>query len=369
MTGKWICVNKIPVLDLRYRVSGLFEGNTYEFRVFAENVAGISEPSFTSDPIKATRAITKPGPPGNLKLKDWSKSYADICWTKPTRDGGSPILGYKSCMVSWENPEDNGGTEITQYVIECRQPSQRAWTVVSNDCTKRLFKAPLTEGCEYFFRVSAENKIGVGPPSETKSPIVAVDPIEKPGEPVDFQIAEIGKTFCYLKWKKPDYDGGSRNLAYHIEKKPKEAEEWERLHKGTYHKVKGLLKGNEYVFRVLAVNKYGVGEALESENIKVTDPYTRPTAPTGVDVTSITGDSMTINWYKPASDGGSPVTGYVIERREKTGMRWIRVNRDIVTECSTSNLNKSVCVIFCFLFLKMWVLFLQRRRRLIQTWP
>uniref|UniRef100_A0A3Q3K541 Fibronectin type-III domain-containing protein n=1 Tax=Monopterus albus TaxID=43700 RepID=A0A3Q3K541_MONAL len=82
MTGKWIRVTKTPVLDLRYRVSGLFEGNTYEFRVFAENSAGISKPSRTSDPIKATRAITKPGPPVNLKLKDWSKSYADICWTK-----------------------------------------------------------------------------------------------------------------------------------------------------------------------------------------------------------------------------------------------------------------------------------------------
>uniref|UniRef100_A0A3Q3GUT0 Titin n=1 Tax=Labrus bergylta TaxID=56723 RepID=A0A3Q3GUT0_9LABR len=357
--------------EYEYRVSGLFEGNSYEFRVFSENIAGISEPSPTSDPIKATRAITKPGPPGNPKLKDWSKSYADICWTKPTRDGGSPILGYvveiqksgtaqwdrinkdlikmcahrvpgliegmeyrfriratnkvgdseprelsetvlakdilvppeltvdvscrdsltvragqiislitrvkgrpdpeitwtkdaralsrdkrtemnnnyplcefvindavrsdygkyaivaknssgqaqatiivnvldtpgacqnlkvayatkNSCMVSWENPEDNGGTEITQYIIECRQPSQRGWTVVSNDCTKRLIKAPLTEGCEYFFRVSAENKIGAGPTIESKTPVLAVDPIEKPGEPIDFQISEIGKTF------------------------------------------------------------------------------------------------------------------------------------------------------------------------------
>uniref|UniRef100_A0A667WSM8 Titin n=1 Tax=Myripristis murdjan TaxID=586833 RepID=A0A667WSM8_9TELE len=76
MTGKWIRVNKTPVLDLRYRVSGLFEGNTYEFRVFAENIAGISEPSPISDPVKASRAITKPGPPGNPKLKDWSKSYS-----------------------------------------------------------------------------------------------------------------------------------------------------------------------------------------------------------------------------------------------------------------------------------------------------
>uniref|UniRef100_A0A3P9JWW3 Titin n=1 Tax=Oryzias latipes TaxID=8090 RepID=A0A3P9JWW3_ORYLA len=82
-----------------YRVSGLFEGNIYEFRVFAENVAGISEPSLTSDPVKATRAITKPGPPGNPKLKDWSKSYADICWTKPTRDGGTGQIISLICRV------------------------------------------------------------------------------------------------------------------------------------------------------------------------------------------------------------------------------------------------------------------------------
>ncbi|KAJ0005322.1 hypothetical protein NQD34_015216 [Periophthalmus magnuspinnatus] len=456
MTGKWIRVNKTPVLDLRYRVSGLCEGNSYEFRVFAENVAGISEPSLTSDPIKAARALTRPGPPGNLKLKDWSKSYADICWTKPTLDGGSPVLGYvveaqksgtaqwdrinkdlikmcayrvpgliegleyrfriratnkigdseprelqevvlakdilvppevtvdvscrdsltiragqiinlitrvkgrpdpeitwtkdaralardkrtdfinnyplcelvindavrgdygkyaivaknssgqaqatiivnvldtpgacqnikvayvtkNSCMVSWENPEDNGGTEITQYIIECLQPSQRNWTLVSNDCTKRLIKAPLTEGCEYFFRVSAENKIGAGPPTETKNAVLAVDPIEKPGEPLDFHIAEIGKTFCFLKWRKPDYDGGSKNLAYHVEKKPKEAEEWERIHKGaikeTYFMADRCLENQLYQFRVQTKNEGGESGWVTSPEVLVKEQLTEP---------------------------------------------------------------------------------------------
>lgn len=476
MTGKWIRVNKTPVLDLRYRVSGLFEGNTYEFRVFAENVAGISEPSLTSDPIKATRAITKPGPPVNPKLKDWSKSYADICWTKPTRDGGSPILGYvveaqksgsaqwdrinkdlikicayrvpgliegmeyrlriratnkigdseprdlpetilakdilvppevvvdvscrdsvtvragqiislisrvkgrpdpeitwtkdaralsrdkrtdinnnypvceliindcvrsdygkysivaknssgqaqatilvnvldtpgacqnlkvayatkKSCMVSWENPEDNGGTEITQYIIECRQPSQRGWTIVSNDWTKRLIKAPLSEGCEYFFRVSAENKIGVGPSTETKSPVLAVDPIEKPGEPIDFHISEIGKTFCFLKWKKPDYDGGSRNLGYHIEKKPKEAEEWERLHKGaikeTYFMADRCIENQIYQFRVQTKNEGGESNWVTTGEVLVKEQLVQPEVKIKLDGTHVVraGDSIAL---------------------------------------------------------------------------
>uniref|UniRef100_A0A4W5MMJ7 Immunoglobulin like and fibronectin type III domain containing 1, tandem duplicate 2 n=1 Tax=Hucho hucho TaxID=62062 RepID=A0A4W5MMJ7_9TELE len=147
MTGKWIRVNKTPVLDLRYRASGLFENNSYEFRIFAENVAGVSEPSPVSDPVKCTRPITKPGPPLNPKLRDWSKSYADLVWTKPTRDGGSPILG---------------------YIVECQKSASAKWEKVHKDLIPMCaFRAMgLTEGMEYRFRISASNIIGDGKPTE-----------------------------------------------------------------------------------------------------------------------------------------------------------------------------------------------------------
>uniref|UniRef100_A0A3Q3B710 Titin n=1 Tax=Kryptolebias marmoratus TaxID=37003 RepID=A0A3Q3B710_KRYMA len=156
MTGKWIRVNKTPVLDLRYRVSGLFEGNSYEFRVFAENIAGISEPSLTSDPIKATRAMTKPGPPSNLKLKDWSKSYADICWTKPTRDGGSPVLG---------------------YVVEAQKSGTAQWDRINKDLIKICaYRVPgLIEGMEYRIRIRATNRVGDSEPRELPETILAKD--------------------------------------------------------------------------------------------------------------------------------------------------------------------------------------------------
>lgn len=715
LTGKWIRVNKTPVLDLRYRVSGLFEGNSYEFRVFAENIAGVSEPSLPSEQMKAKRPLGRPGPPQSPKLKDWSKSYADLVWTKPTRDGGSPVLGYiveiqksgsaqwdkinkdlipfcafrvngliegmeyrfriraankigegepreltetvlakdilvppevvvdvscrdlvtvragqiislvtrvkgrpdpeitwtkdaralgrdkrteintsyplaelvienavrgdygkyailaknssgtaqatiivnvldipgacqnlktayvtrTSCMVSWENPEDNGGTEITNYIIECRQPSQRNWTLVSNDCTKRLVKAPLTENCEYFFRVRAENKIGAGPPVETKDPILAVDPVDRPGPPENLQISEIGKTFVFLKWKKPENDGGSRNLAYHVEKKPKEAEDWERLHRGAIKdtffmadrcienqiyqfrvqtkneggesdwvttaetlvkevvvepslklklegtlvvkagdtvaieaevtgtpdpeikwtkegstidlhrspritieggikfskfvltnsrrtdtgkfvvtatntggtasasatlnvldrpgpirdlkvsgisvdrctlsweipeddggcdiynyiiekcetqrgvwsvhssavitnsaKVTRLTEGNEYIFRVRAENKMGAGPAVQTESIVARTQFSVPGAPDAPEVTKITKNEMTVVWCSPDFDGGKPITGYILEKREQHTVRWAPVAKDPVsgTSMTVSNL-------------------------------
>uniref|UniRef100_A0A3Q3KBC3 Fibronectin type-III domain-containing protein n=1 Tax=Monopterus albus TaxID=43700 RepID=A0A3Q3KBC3_MONAL len=92
-------------------------------------------------------------------------------------------------------------------------------------------------------------------------------------------------------------------------------------------KITKLLKGNEYLFRVRAVNKYGEGENLESEPITAMDPFTIPSPPTDVEVTSATNEAMTICWKRPASDGGCRISGYITEKREKHGIRWVRVNK------------------------------------------
>lgn len=457
ISGKWVRVNKSPVLDLKFRATGLFEGNTYEFRVFAENIVGISKPSPVSDPIRAFRPITPPGPPINPKLKDKTRETAELVWTKPLKDGGSRILGYviecqkagttqwnrinkddlirqcaftvpgliegneyrfrikaanvvgegeprelpetvlakdilsppelelditcrdlitvrvgqtikivgkvrgrpdpditwskdgktlvkdkrveiihefphielqvktatradhgkyliaaknssghaqasaivnvldrpgpcqhlkvsyvtkDSCVVSWENPEDNGGSEITSYIVEYRQPSQRGWSIVSSDLTKRLVKAHLVENHEYFFRVCAENKVGPGPVVETKTPILAINPVDRPGEPENLHIAETGKTFVYLKWRRPDYDGGSPNLTYHVERKLKDSDEWERVHKGsikeTHYMVDKCVENKIYQFRVQTKNEGGESNWVKTSEVVVKEELQKP---------------------------------------------------------------------------------------------
>ena len=41
---------------------------------------------------------------------------------------------------------------------------------------------------------------------------------------------------------------------------------------------------------------------------------------------------ITISWSPPKSDGGSPVTGYIIEKKETTSSRWTKAHRDSVSE-------------------------------------
>lgn len=41
---------------------------------------------------------------------------------------------------------------------------------------------------------------------------------------------------------------------------------------------------------------------------------------------------MLVEWDKPGVDGGSPVTGYYMERRDKKSLRWVRVYKDPITD-------------------------------------
>uniref|UniRef100_A0A3B3YUM4 Titin-like n=1 Tax=Poecilia mexicana TaxID=48701 RepID=A0A3B3YUM4_9TELE len=141
--GKWIRVNRTPCKDLRYRVQGLFEGSEYEFRVFAENIAGYSGPSPTSDLCKPCRPISVPSSPINPKVKDYSKNTADLVWTKPSRDGGSPILGY----------------------------------------TVEMKKADSEE-------VRAENKMGTGPAMESR-PVTVKTQFNRPGPPDTPEVTKV----------------------------------------------------------------------------------------------------------------------------------------------------------------------------------
>lgn len=85
-----------------------------------------------------------------------------------------------------------------------------------------------------------------------------------------------------------------------------------------------LLAGNEYVFRVKAENKYGVGAGRESDDIVARNPFTTPGRPGVPEIASVTQTTVTLFWSRPVNDGGAEISGYVLEKKIKNGPRWNR---------------------------------------------
>lgn len=82
-------------------------------------------------------------------------------------------------------------------------------------------------------------------------------------------------------------------------------------------RVTNLLEHNEYIFRVMAINKYGQGEARESAPFKADNPFVLPGQPSQPEVTSVARDSCVVVWERPIKDGGAEIKNYVLEKREK----------------------------------------------------
>lgn len=85
-----------------------------------------------------------------------------------------------SCKLNWFFPDDDGGSAISNYIIEKREADHKAWTSCSYTAGRQnAIVNNLVLKKAYFFRVAAENAIGVGPFCQTACEIVIKDRISK----------------------------------------------------------------------------------------------------------------------------------------------------------------------------------------------
>lgn len=104
--------------------------------------------------------------------------------------------------------------------------------------------------------------------------------LAKPGKPEGpLEVSDIHKEGCKLKWNKPKDDGGEPIDHYTVEKFDADSGLWLPVTKtkDLDAEVLGLVPGNEYQFRVKAVNKEGESEPLETLSpIIAKDPFSKP---------------------------------------------------------------------------------------------
>ena len=99
------------------------------------------------------------------------------------------------------------------------------------------------------------------------------------------------------------------------------------------HKVLHLTEGTEYEFRVMAVNDAGVGTPSNvSMPIMAAEPKDIPCAPSVVCVSDSSNTSISLEWSRPADDGGTEVLGYIVEMVKGEEEEWTRVNEELVTQ-------------------------------------
>ena len=89
--------------------------------------------------------------------------------------------GKSTVSLSYKAPADDGGAEITNYVVEHREQGLAKWTRATKDTISKTSYTVtgLTANSVYEFRVAAENKAGVGPASDPSQPVAAKETVCK----------------------------------------------------------------------------------------------------------------------------------------------------------------------------------------------
>ncbi|XP_057702567.1 immunoglobulin-like and fibronectin type III domain-containing protein 1 [Corythoichthys intestinalis] len=186
--------------------------------------------------------------------------------------------------IEWKPPKDDGGSPVTNYVLERQQTGQSLWTQlgrVSGDKTS-FRDRNVTHGKKYSYRIYAENSEGLGDSLETADSIMAGIMILSgpPGAP---KVVCASKTCITLMWSPPEDDRGVPVIGYQLEKRKKDTNQWISLNavnepiEDVNYAVKDITEGAEYEFRVLAINESGAGDpSPPSAMVCAKNPNMRP---------------------------------------------------------------------------------------------
>ncbi|XP_057699022.1 M-protein, striated muscle isoform X8 [Corythoichthys intestinalis] len=308
----------------------------YTIRVYTKD--GTSEHCaylFVSD---ATPPVAgAPGAPMSVKAYDINSDYVLVAWKPPNTVNEAAITGY--------------------FVDRCEERSD-SW-VQCNDAPVKVCKYPvhgLKEGHSYRFRVRAVNSSGISRASRPSDRVTALDAVESaklegshegvpsaPGQPV---ATRNTRSSAFVQWEAPKH-GQQGLMGYYIDGRIVGSKDWfacnHKPFKLNRFVVHGLTLGETYVFRVQAVNVFGLSEeSQESGPISIEPALATPSSPYGISLLNCDGSSMTVSWSSPKHCGGSRISAYYVDKRDVDTLVWKEVNTSGIVDrvCTVDNLTE-----------------------------
>lgn len=299
--GVEVQIDDVPALQTSTEITGLKNGTPYTFRIYATNKLGDSVASLPSNVVvpSATPTGSAPGQP----------------------TGVSAVAGNGSASVSWSAPASSGSSPITGYFVHALVNGAFApITAIANAPNTSATINGLSNGTTYTFDVQAVNAYGLGQLSSPSNAVVPSTQITPngvvPGVPTAVN-AVGGVNSATVSWTAPASSGSSAITNYSVVVLAGGGPSGISINvpaPGTQTVVNGLAPGTSYAFQVHAFNAAGdSGASLTSNAITPTAPpaNTVPGVPTNVVASAGTG-SASVAWTAPASNGGQPVTSYVV---------------------------------------------------------
>ena len=210
-------------------VTGLTNGTTYTFYVYAFNTIGASAAATTTG-----TPATIPSAPQSLAVSSHGDGTVSLSWVAPASNGGSALMGYSVHVDG--NPT--------------------AYSTPAADATSATVSG-LTNGTEYTFTVYAVNIKG---PSATAASVNGT-PSTVPGTPTALSVTAHPSTSISLSWSAPASTGGSDLIAYTIYYNTGGSDTQFVRASGdelnTTEMVTGLSANTSYNFSIYAVNANG----------------------------------------------------------------------------------------------------------------
>ncbi|KAM9759805.1 immunoglobulin-like and fibronectin type III domain-containing protein 1 [Menidia menidia] len=256
---------------------------------------------------------------------------------KPTPPLGPAdiIESSASCIdFKWRPPKDNGGSPITNYILERQQIGRNSKKKLGKIGSEPKYRdTDVDHGRKYCYHIRVETDQGVSDVMETED--IQAGTKAYPGPPSTPKIVSAFKDCINLAWTPPANTGGTNIIGYNVEKRKKGSNLWGMVNppdepiKGKEYGVKDVVEGFEYEFRVSAINISGAGEAsTPSEFVFARDPKKPPGKVNDLKVTDSTYTTLSLGWTKPIEEEGvqDEAKGYFVELRPAEKTEWDRCN-------------------------------------------